>query len=87
MSDSRFVTQTIEGMDGMVRGYFMSRALGEPASAAQFPGVRQVAILPKKFESMEAATEFIETNAEPGGNAVAVQYASDRWLVGAWVAT
>lgn len=87
MSDSLFVTQTIEGMDGMVRGYFMSRALGEPASAAQFPGVRQVAILPKKFESMEAASQFIETHAEPGGNAVAVQYASDRWLVGAWVAS
>ncbi len=87
MSDPRFVTQTIEGMDGMVRGFFMSRAMGEPASAAQFPGVRQVAILPKKFESMEAAKEFIETHAEPGGNAVAVQYASDRWLVGAWVAS
>ncbi len=87
MSDSLFVTQTIEGMDGMVRGYFMSRGLGEPASAGKFPGVRQVAILPKKFESMEAATEFIETHAEPGGNAVAVQYASDRWLVGAWLAS
>ncbi len=85
MSDPHFVTQTIEGMDGMVRGYFTSRALGEPASAAVFPGVRQVAILPKKFDSMDAATVFIETNAEPGGNAVAVQYARDRWLVGAWV--
>ena len=85
MSDPRFVTQTIEGMDGMVRGYFMSRALGEPASAAQFPGVRQVAILPKKFDSIETATEFIESNAAAGGNAVAVQYASNQWLVGAWV--
>ena len=85
MSDSRFVTQTIEGMDGMVRGYFMSRGLGEPASVAQFPGVRQVAILPKKFESVKAATQFIEANAEPGGNAVAVQFANNQWLVGAWV--
>ncbi|TDJ24674.1 MAG: hypothetical protein E2O54_01865 [Gammaproteobacteria bacterium] len=86
MPDPRFITQTIEGMDGMVRGYFMSRALGDPASADRFPGVRQVAILPKKFESIEAASEFIETNAEPGGNAVAVQFASNQWLVGAWVA-
>ncbi len=85
MSDPRFVTQTIEGMDGMVRGYFMSRALSEPASAQHFPGVRQVAILPKKFESMEAASEFVEANAQPGGNAVAVQFASNLWLVGAWV--
>lgn len=85
MSDPRFVTQTIEGMDGMVRGYFMSRSLGEPASAAPFPGVRQVAILPKKFDSLDAATDFVRTNAQPGGNAVAVQYASGRWLIGAWV--
>lgn len=85
MSDSRFVTQTIEGMDGMVRGYFTSRALGEPASAGTFPGVRQVAILPKKFESVESAAEFIESNTERGGNAVAVQYATERWLVGAWL--
>lgn len=85
MSESRFVTQTIDGMDGMVRGYFISRALGEPASAAKFPGVRQVAILPKKFDSLEAASEFIEAHAELGGNAIAVQYANQRWLVGARV--
>ena len=85
MSEPRFVTQTIEGIDGMVRGYFMSRALGEPASAHHFPGVRQVAILPKKFETVEAASEFIAANAQSGGNAVAVQFASNQWLVGAWV--
>lgn len=83
MSDIRFVTETIEGLDGMVRGYFMSRSLGEPASAARFPGVRQVAILPKRFDSVDAASAFIEAHAEPGGNAIAVQYAAQRWLVGA----
>ena len=63
----------------------MSRSLGEPASAAQFPGIRQVAILPKRFDSADTAREFIEANAETGGNAIAVQYDRERWLVGARV--
>jgi len=85
MPDTRFVTQTLHGTDGVVRGHFMSRSLGEPASAVEFPGVRQVAILPKRFDSIEAAREFIDANAEPGGNAIAVQYAHETWLVGALV--
>lgn len=86
MAEVNLVTETIEGLDGMVRGYFMSRSLGQPASAAKFPGVRQVAILPKRFDSIDAARAFIDAHAEPGGNAIAVQYGMQRWLVGAKVA-
>jgi hypothetical protein len=83
----RFVTLEIPGADGMVRGFFMARSLAGPApSAARFPGVRSVAILPKQFDSAEVAATWLKETAEPGGNAVAVQIGSARWLVGAWVA-
>jgi hypothetical protein len=83
----RFVTQEVTGADGMVRGMFLSRSLATPAaSQVQFPGVRAVAILPKRFDSAAAASPWLEQTAERGGNAVAVQIGASRWLVGAWVA-
>jgi hypothetical protein len=83
----RFVTLEIPGADGMVRGFFMARSLsGPPASHAVFPGIRSVAILPKRFESAAAAAPWLEQTAEQGGNAVAVQIGAAQWLVGGWVA-
>ncbi len=83
----QFVTLEIPGADGMVRGLFMSRSLAGPApSQARFPGVRSVAILPKRFDAADTAAAWLKETAEPGGNAVAVQIDSARWLVGAWVA-
>ena len=83
----RFVTHEMLGADGMVRGMFLSRSLAAPpASQAHFPGVRAVAILPKRFDSADAAASWLEQTAERGGNAVAVQIGSSRWLIGAWVA-
>lgn len=83
----RFVTHEMTGADGMVRGLFAARSLsGPPPAHAFFPGVRAVAILPKRFESSEAAQAWLEQTAEQGGNAVAVQIGSMRWLIGAWIA-
>ena len=83
----RFVTQELAGADGMVRGLFLSRSLATPPmSQSQFPGVRAVAILPKRFDSADAAKPWLEQTAERGGNAVAVQIGPSRWLIGAWVA-
>ena len=83
----RFVTLEIPGVDGMVRGFFMSRSLAAPpASHATFPGVRTVAILPKRFDSADTAANWLEQTAEQGGNAVAVQIGPAQWLVGAWIA-
>ncbi len=83
----RFVTHELVGADGMVRGFFLSRSLATPPmSQAHFPGIRAVAILPKRFDSADAANAWIEQTAERGGNAVAVQIGSSRWLIGAWVA-
>ncbi len=82
----RFVTHEVVGADGMVRGMFLSRSLATPpASQAHFPGVRAVAVLPKRFDSADAAAPWLEQTAEHGGNAVAVQIGPSRWLVGAWV--
>jgi hypothetical protein len=82
----QFVTLEMAGADGMVRGLFMSRSLAAPpASQQHFPGVRAVAILPKRFDSSDAAAAWIKENAEQGGNAVAVQIGNMRWLIGAWV--
>ena len=83
----RFVTHEMTGADGMVRGMFAARSLsGPPAAAAHFPGVRAVAILPKRFDAAEPARQWLEKTAEKGGNAVAVQIGSSRWLIGAWIA-
>jgi hypothetical protein len=82
----QFVTLEIAGADGMVRGFFMARSLAAPpASQQHFPGVPAVAILPKRFDSADTAAAWIKANAEQGGNAVAVQIGSMRWLVGAWI--
>jgi hypothetical protein len=82
----RFVTHEVIGADGMVRGMFLSRSLATPpASQAHFPGVRAVAILPKRFDSTDAAVPWLEQTAERGGNAVAVQIGPSRWLIGAWI--
>lgn len=86
MTTMRFVTHEVIGADGMVRGLFLSRSLATPAaSQAHFPGIRAVAILPKRFDSADAATPWLEQTAERGGNAVAVQIGAARWLIGAWV--
>jgi hypothetical protein len=83
----RFVVHEVTGADGMVRGMFLARNLAGPAAAnAWFPGVRSVAILAKQFDSAAAAAPWLEQTAEKGGNAVAVQIGSSRWLVGAWIA-
>ena len=83
----RFVTHEVIGADGMVRGMFLSRSLAAPpASQAHFPGVRAVAILPKRFDSADAAIPGSSRQRERGGNAVAVQIGPSRWLIGAWVA-
>jgi len=83
----RFVTHEVIGADGMVRGMFLSRSLATaPLSQAHFPGVRAVAILPKRFDSADTATPWLEQTAERGGNAVAVQIGASRWLIGAWIA-
>ena len=82
----QFVTLEIPGLDGMVRGFFMSRSLAAPpASQQHFPAVRAVAVLPKRFDSADAAAAWMKENAEQGGNAVAVQIGTARWQVGAWV--
>ncbi len=82
----RFVTHEMAGADGMVRGLFAARSLsGPPMSQSIFPGVRAVAILPKRFDSADAAKAWLEQPAARGGNAVAVQIGSARWLIGAWV--
>ncbi len=83
----RFVTHEITGADGMVRGLFLSRSLAAPAAShTHFPGVRAVAILPKQFDSAEAASTWLQKTAEQGGNAIAVQIGPSRWLIGAWIA-
>ena len=83
----RFVTHELAGADGMVRGLFLSRSLATPPmSQAQFPGIRAVAVLPKRFDSADAARPWLEQTAERGGNAVAVQIGPSRWLIGAWIA-
>lgn len=87
MSDDgmRFVTHRVDGPDGMVRALFTARNLQDPASHELFPGVRQVAILPRRFDSAEAAEAWMAERAERGGNAVAVEIGPRQWLVGAWV--
>ena len=81
----KFATRKIVGMDGAVRGFFQARNLDSPASADVFPGVSQVAILPRRFKVCGEAASWLEGVAEPGGNAVAVQIAPQEWLVGAWI--
>lgn len=82
----RFVHTRIKGFDGMVRGFFTSRMVGQrPASAELFPGVSQVAISPKKFSDEQEALAWLERRAEGASGAVAVEVGHQNWLVGAWV--
>ncbi len=82
----RFVHTTIEGFDGMVRGFFTSRMVGQrPASAKLFPGVGQVAISPKKFADQREALAWLERRAQGASGAVAVEVGHQKWLVGAWL--
>lgn len=84
-SGVKFVTMEIAGLDAAVRGFFQARDLGTPPSTAVFPGISQVAVLPKRFRAVSDAAVWLEETAEPGGNAVAVQVGPQQWLVGAWV--
>jgi len=81
----KFVTQEVEGQEGLVRNLFAARDLGTPAARATFPGVRGVAIMPKRFDAAGPAATWLEATAEKGGVALAVQIGAQRWLVGAWV--
>jgi hypothetical protein len=81
----KFVTQEIQGQEGLVRNLFAARDLGTPAARAKFPGVRGVAIMPRQFDAAEPAAAWLESMAERGGVALAVQIGAQRWLVGAWV--
>lgn len=78
-----FVTREMHGQEGMVRGLFAGRDLRAPASAAAFPGVGGVAIMPKQFDDATAAKVWLEGAVQPGGNAVAVKIGPDHWVIGA----
>ena len=85
MSEYKFVTHMINGMEGMVRGMFRNRNLqGSPANKI-FPGVSNVAILPKEFTDEQSAADYLEELIEKGGNAAAVKIVGTGWLVCAWV--
>ncbi|MCH8256392.1 MAG: hypothetical protein IIA75_00555 [Proteobacteria bacterium] len=85
MSEYRFVTHLIKGMEGMVRGMFANRNMqGSPASRI-FPGVPNVAILPKEFADEQSASDYLKELMEKGGNAAAVKIVDSGWLVCAWV--
>lgn len=84
-TNNKFVTLNLTGHEGMVRGFFMARDMSEPASHETFPGIRAVAVLPREFDSVSEAAEFLEQLLEPGGNAGAVRVGSSEWLLGAWL--
>ena len=81
----RFVTQEINGHEGLVRNLFAARDLGTPVARREFPGVRGVAIMPKGFDDATSAAAWLEQTAERGGVALAVSIGFQRWLIGAWV--
>ncbi len=80
-----FIAQEIRGQEGMVRGLFAGRDLRAPVSTAVFPGIRGVAIMPKRFDDAESARVWLESVVERGGNAIAVKIGTDHWLIGAHV--
>lgn len=86
MPDYKFVTHPIHGMEGMVRGMFSNRNMQGSVASRVFPGVRNVAILPKEFPDEQAAADYLQDLIEQGGNAAAVRVADSGWLVCAWVA-
>ena len=79
-----FRTLKVNGPEGSVRGLFSNRQLDGAASAKQFPGIASVAILPKVFSEQETAHQFLEEITESGGNAAAVRYSDNDWLIGGW---
>lgn len=85
MANYNFKTMRIKGPEGKVRGLFSNRALQGAAAREMFPGVPNVAILPKDFDNEEAATEYLKGIIEQGGNAAAVRISPEEWLLAAWV--
>ena len=85
MSEYRFVTHMINGMEGMVRGMFANRNLQGSVASKIFPGVPNVAILPKEFSDEQYASEYLQELMEKGENAAAVKIIETGWLVFAWV--
>ncbi|MCH7744330.1 MAG: hypothetical protein IIB71_16935 [Proteobacteria bacterium] len=85
MSEYKFVTHMIEGMEGMVRGMFANRNLQGSNASRIFPGVANVAILPKEFADEQSASDYLQKLMEKGGNAAAVKIVDTGWLVCAWV--
>ncbi len=81
----KFVTQVVQGHEGLVRGLFAGRDLGAPAARSTFPGVHGVAIMPRQFDDERSAREWLQATAQQGGNAVAAKFGSERWLIGAWI--
>lgn len=86
MADYDFVTHLVQGMEGMVRGMFSNRNMQGSVASRVFPGVRNVAILPKEFPDEQAAADYLHDLIEKGGNAAAVKIVGSGWLVCAWVA-
>lgn len=87
MPDYKFVTHQVHGMEGMVRGMFSNRNMQGSVAGRVFPGVPNVAILPKAFPDEQAAADYLQNLVEQGGNAAAVKVADSGWLVCAWVAS
>ncbi len=85
MSEYKFVTHKIKGMEGMVRGMFSNRSMQGSAASKIFPGVLNVAILPKVFPDEDSAANYLQNLIEEGGNAGAVKIGDSGWLVCAWV--
>lgn len=86
MSEHQFASHIVSGPEGMVRYLFANRQLQGAPAARIFPGVRNVAILPKELADEAAAADYLKPLLEPGGNAAAVKIGTDEWFVGAWVA-
>ena len=85
MSEYKFVTHMAGGMEGMVRGLFANRQMKGSVASKLFPGVRNVAILPKEFADEASAADYLKELMEQGGNAAAVKVVDSGWLVCAWV--
>jgi len=72
-------------MEGMVRGLFANRQMRGSAASRIFPGVGNVAILPKVFTDEASAADYLQGLIGKGGNAAAVKIVDSGWLVCAWV--
>ena len=85
MSEYIFVSHTIKGAEGMVRGLFANRQMKGSIASQMFPGVPNVAILPKEFGDEQSAADYLQGLLEKGSNAAAVKVSNTGWLVCAWV--